>query len=140
MIGASFFDLSMTFASVGHKLPLQNFRDLGPYSDCIKRFALTWGIVQERKSCEQRFKGITNETPEGIFYFLCLTIILQSNVFSSPCTCMLMIQCDFREQHWHPGVVPATCSPTYWAVFLQKVDSNESWCQNLCLLFHFKLS
>lgn len=91
VIGAIFIDLSKALASAGHKLALQNFRDLRPCSGCIKWFALTGGIVQERKPREHRFQEITNETPEGIFYFLCLTTILWSNVFSPLCTCMLMI-------------------------------------------------
>ena len=91
LIGGIFIDLSKAFALAGHKLPLQNFKNVGPCRDCIKCFALTWRIVQERKPHEHRFKGITNGMPEGIFYFLCLTIILQSNVFSPLRTCMLMI-------------------------------------------------
>lgn len=91
VIGEIFIDLSKAFASAGHQLTLQNFRDLRPCSGCIKWFALTWGIVQERKPGEHRFQGITNGMPEGVFYFLCLTIILWSNVFSPLCTCELMI-------------------------------------------------
>lgn len=91
VIAAIFVDLSKAFALAGHKLPLRNFRNLGPCRDCIRWFALTWEIVQERKPCEHRIKGITNGTPEGVFYFLCLMTILQSNVFSPLHTCMLLI-------------------------------------------------
>lgn len=36
VIGAIFVDLSKAFALAGHKLPLRNFRNLGPCRDCIR--------------------------------------------------------------------------------------------------------
>ena len=41
LIGAIFIDLSKAFALAGHKLSLQNFKNVGPCRDCIKCFALT---------------------------------------------------------------------------------------------------
>lgn len=36
VIGAIFVDLSKAFALAGHKLPLGNFRNVGPCRDCIR--------------------------------------------------------------------------------------------------------